>query len=235
MGIDRVEHFLGGDAMTSDRSAYSSLAEMTPEMPEVRSIAHLYMDEGVYFDATLTAYGYYGERDPEVFTYFVPEMDFLTPEARSAVESELPRRVNEQFEQIYWAKRDLIKAFYDLGGGDLITLGTDHPSWGEYFSPFSVHRELHAMVLAGLPPMAALRTATINAARALRVEDRLGTVEPGKLADLIIVTGNPIDDIRNTRNVHTVIKAGEVHDSRELMDSVKGKLETYRPDKVPGD
>ena len=234
MGIDRVEHFLGGDAMTSDRSAYSSLAEMTPEMPEVRSIARLYMDEGVYFDATLTAYGYYGERDPEVFTYFVPEMDFLTPEARLVVESKLPRRVNEQFEQIYWAKRDLIKAFYDLGGGDLITLGTDHPSWGEYFSPFSVHRELHAMVLAGLPPMAALRTATINAARALRVEDRLGTVEPGKLADLVIVTGNPIDDIRNTRNVHTVIKAGEVYKSRELMDSVKGKLETFRPDKAPG-
>ena len=83
--------------------------------------------------------------------------------------------------------------------------------------------------------MVALKTATINAARALRVEDRLGTVEPGKLADLVIVTGNPIDDIRNTRNVHTVIKAGEVYKSRELMDLVKGKLETLRPDKAPGD
>ena len=56
----------------------------------------------------------------------------------------------------------------DFGGGAtvapgqdpqevVITLGTDHPSWGEYLSPFSVHRELHAMVVAGLPPAAALR------------------------------------------------------------------------------
>ncbi|MCJ7629457.1 MAG: amidohydrolase family protein, partial [Longimicrobiales bacterium] len=123
---------------------------------------------------------------------------------------------------------ELIKAFYDMGGGDLITLGTDHPSWGEYFTPFSIHRELHTMVLAGLPPAAALRTATVNAARALQVEDRLGTVEPGKLADLVIVTGNPLSDIRNTRHVHTVIQGGTIYNSRELMDSVKGKLDVAR-------
>lgn len=228
MGIDRVEHFMGGDAMTPDRSAYASLEEMTPDTPEFQRIAHLYMDRGVYFDATLSAYGYYGRRDPEVFTYFEPEMDYLTPAARAAVEARLPREVNEQFERIYWAKRNLVKAFYDLGGGDLITLGTDHPSWGEYFTPFAVHRELLTMVLAGLPPAAALRAATINAARALQVEDRLGTVEPGKLADLVVVTGNPLADIRNTRHVHTVIRAGEIYDSRELLDSMKGKLETPR-------
>jgi imidazolonepropionase-like amidohydrolase len=224
MGLDRVEHFMGGDAMMPDRSAYASLEEMTPGTPEFRRIAQLYLDQGVYFDATLSAYGYYGERDPEVFTYFEPEMDYLAPGARGAVESRLPRDVNQQFERIYWAKRDLLEAFYDMGGGDLITLGTDHPSWGEYFSPFSIHRELHTMVLAGLPPVAALRTATVNAARALQVEDRLGTVEPGKLADLVIVTGNPLSDIRNTRRVHTVIRAGVVYDSRALMDSVKGRL-----------
>jgi imidazolonepropionase-like amidohydrolase len=84
------------------------------------------------------------------------------------------------------------------------------------------------MVLAGLPPAAALRTATVNAARALQVEDRLGTVQSGKLADLVIVNGNPLSDIRNTRNVHTVIRAGAVYDSRELMESVKGRLEVVR-------
>jgi imidazolonepropionase-like amidohydrolase len=131
-------------------------------------------------------------------------------------------------------KRDLIKAFYDMGGGDLITLGTDHPSWGEYFTPFSIHRELHTMVLAGLPPAAALRTATVNAARALQVEDRLGTVEPGKLADLVILAGNPLEDITNTRSVHTVIRAGILYDSGELKASMKGKLETPRAGAAEG-
>lgn len=131
MGIDRIEHFLGGDAMPSSRSAYASLVQMTPEMPEVEEIARLYIDEGVYFDATLSAYGYYGERDPEVYDYFHDEMQYLTPFARTLVEERLPRPVNDQFERIYWVKRDLIRKFYELGGGDLITLGTDHPSWGD--------------------------------------------------------------------------------------------------------
>jgi imidazolonepropionase-like amidohydrolase len=132
--------------------------------------------------------------------------------------------VNEQFERIYWVKRDLIKRFYELGGGDLITLGTDHPSWGEYFSGFSVHRELHTMVLAGIPESAALRIATINGARALRVDDRLGTIEPGKLADLVVIRGNPLEDIRSTRNVRMVIKNGTVYDPQQLLASVKGQL-----------
>lgn len=50
------------------------------------------------------------------------------------------------------------------------------------------------------------------------------SVEPGKLADLVIVTGNSLEDIRNTRHVHSVIRAGMVYDSGELMGSVKGKL-----------
>ena len=232
MGIDRVEHFEGGDAMTPDRSAYASLVEMTPDMPAFRRIVELYIERGVNYDATLSAYGYYGERDPEVYTYFAPEMDYLTPFARQQVESRLPRRVNEQFERIYWVKRALIRKFYELGGGDLITLGTDHPSWGEFFSGFAVHRELHTMVLAGIPPAAALRTATINAARALRVDDRLGTLEPGKLADLAILRGNPLEDIRSTRNVHIVFRNGVRHDARALLESVKGQLGPRGPEEL---
>lgn len=232
MGIDRVEHFMGGDAMPATRSAYASLVEMTPDMPGFRKIVELYKEHGVYFDATLSAYGYYGRRDPEVYTYFAPEMDYLTPYARELVESRLPRSVNEQFERIYWVKRDLLAAFYEMGGGDLITLGTDHPSWGEYFSGFSVHRELHTMVLAGIPPAAVLKIATINAARAFRVDDRLGTLEPGKLADLVVLTGNPLEDIRNTRNPRLVVKNGQVYDARQVLESVKGQLGPRGPEEL---
>ena len=224
LGIDRIEHFEGGDAMTPDRTAYASLVEMRPDMPEYERIVKLYIERGAYFDATMSAYGYYGKRDPVVYTYFEPEMDYLTPFARQLVESRLPRRVNEQFERIYWVKRDLIRRFYELGGGHLITLGTDHPSWGEYFSPFAVHRELHVLTLAGIPPAAVLKIATINGARALRVDHRLGTIEAGKLADLVIMRGNPLADIRNSRNVRHVIKHGVIYDSRELLASMNGKL-----------
>lgn len=230
MGIDRVEHFMGGDAMPAERSAYASLVEMTPDMPEFERIARLYIDEGVYFDATISAYGYYGKRDSVIYDYFHDEMKYLTPYARELVESNLPRQVNEQFERIHHVKRQLIRKFWEMGGEDLITLGTDHPSWGEYFSGFSVHRELHAFVISGIPPADALRFATINAARALGVADELGTIEAGKRADLVVVGGNPLEDIRHTRDVRLVIRDGKRYEPASLLVSVEGRLGPAGPE-----
>jgi imidazolonepropionase-like amidohydrolase len=233
MGIDRVEHFMGGDAMTPDRSAYGSLVEMTPEMPEFERIARHYIDSGTYFNATIATYGYWAERQPaELYEYFEDEMGYLTPYARELVESRLPRPLNETFEQILRVKVQLIKRFYDLGGGDWITLGTDHPSWGEYFTPFGVHRELHVFVLAGIPEASALRFGTINAARALRVDHELGTIEEGKLADLVILRGNPLEDIRNTRHPRQVIKGGQIYDPQALLDAARGQLGPAGPEEL---
>jgi imidazolonepropionase-like amidohydrolase len=224
MGIDRIEHFLGGDYLTAERSAYASLVSFSPTAPGFRDIAQLYIDHGVFYNATLSAYGYYGMREPAVFTYFTDEKRFLTPYMREIVEARPPRPVNEQFEQIYHVKRATIRAFHDMGGARNITLGTDHPSWGEYLSPFSVHRELKAFVLAGIPPASALRIATLNGARALGVGDVLGAIAAGRFADMLVVQGNPLDDIDNTRNVRSVIKAGTVYDPAALLQSVEGRL-----------
>ena len=224
MGIDRVEHFLGGDAFPADRPAYASLVEFEPGSPEFDAICRLYIERGVYFDATLSAYGYFAERDPEVFTPWVDERAFFTPFVQELLAERPPRPPIEQFERIYWAKRATLKGFFDAGGGHLITVGTDHPSWGDYLSGFGVHRELHCMVLAGLPPAAALRAATQNPARALGVGERLGSVEPGKLADCVVVRGNPLEDIRATRDVRLVVLAGRVHDAAALLEAARGTL-----------
>lgn len=225
MGIDRIEHFMGGDAITGDKSAYASLEALDVTRPEVDAIMDLYMARNVYFDATVSAYGYwYDPKDARVFTKWVDEMSFLTPHARAIAEAALPRRPNEQFKRIYEVKLKEVKRFFDRGGARLITVGTDHPSWGEYLSGFGTHRELHALVLSGIPPAAALKMATINAARALRVGDTLGSIDAGKMADLAIVRGNPLTAITNTRNVEWVMVAGVLHDARALLSSVKGKM-----------
>jgi len=143
---------------------------------------------------------------------------------RGVIDARAPRTVNQQFENIYWTKRKEVKAFFDAGGGDLITLGTDHPSWGEYLTPFSVNRELLSLSLSGIPNAAVLRIATINSARAMGLGDRLGSIEPGKWADLVIVRGNPIQDIRRVRLPRLVVKAGRVYDPEALMKSVEGKI-----------
>jgi len=228
MGIDRVEHFLGGDALPSAQSAYASLEYLDLTDPatatQLAEQIQRFQDRGVFFDATLTAYGYFADREPAVFTRWEDEMGFLTPYAREVVVARLPRQSLDQFERIYYVKRHTVKAFYDQGAASLLTTGTDHPSWGEFLSGFSIHRELHAMVLAGIPEADALRAATLNGARALGLDHRLGTVEPGKWADLVILSANPLEDITNTRKVRWVIKAGERYDGPALLESVRGSM-----------
>ncbi len=225
LGIDRIEHFMGGDAYPPDKSAYASLEKITSfDTPAYRRTFQLYIQHHVYYDATISAYGYYGKRDPKIFTYFTDEKRFLTPYTRKIVDSRPPQRVSEQFEKIYWVKHKEIKAFYDAGGADLITLGTDHPSHGEYLTPFAMHRELLTFVMSGIPPWAALHFATINAAHAMGLGDRLGSIETGKWADAVIARGNPLADIRNMRFPRLVIKAGVVYDPAKLTKAVEGTI-----------
>ena len=228
MGIDRIEHFIGGEITPPTQSAYRSIEAFSIDAPgaraQVEAEARRYLEHGTYFDATLTAYGYFADREPAVFDYWADEMSYLTPYARGVVEAGLPRAPSEQFRRIYYVKRGTVKAFHDAGGGENITLGTDHPSWGEFFSGFGSHRELHALVLAGIPNAAALRIGTVNGARALNVAERLGTVEPGKYADLLVVRGDPLTDITATRDALYVVRSGVVYDPAELFASVRGKL-----------
>ncbi len=86
------------------------------------------------------------------------------------------------------------------------------------------------MTYAGLPPVVVLKAATINGATALGVDDRLGSVEPGKLADLVVVRGNPLDDIKAARNIRLVIKEGIVHDPNVLLRSAEGKIGPVGPE-----
>jgi imidazolonepropionase-like amidohydrolase len=231
MGIDRIEHFMGGDAIVATRGAYGSLESLDVTRPEVDAIIQLYLARNVSYDATITAYGYwYDPKDERIFKTWIDEQSFLTPHARAAANARLPRRPNMQFQRIYDVKFREIKRFYDAGGGRLITLGTDHPSWGEYLSGFASHRELQAFVLAGITPADALKMATINGARALRMSDALGSIEPGKLADLVVVRGNPLEDIRHTRQVRRVMVRGELHDAQALLDSAKGRLGPASPE-----
>ena len=239
MGIDRVEHFLGGDMMPADRTAYASLQTFDDfDGRALRDIIELYLDEGVYFDPTLSIYGYWGPHDEEMTAYWTDELRFLTPYMREIIEARTPRPVMESFARISSIKRRTLKAFYDAGGRDLITLGTDHPSWGRYWSGFGVHREILALARSGLPPEDVFRIATLNGARAMDLDGELGSLETGKLADLVIVRGDPLADVRAARDVAYVVARGRLHRAAELLASVEGTIgpraeaeeEAWRPD-----
>jgi imidazolonepropionase-like amidohydrolase len=100
--------------------------------------------------------------------------------------------------------------------GVTIVAGTDQlPVPGH-----SLHRELELYVQAGFTPMEAIQAATIVPARVMKVDSDVGTIEPGKRADLIIVDGNPLENISNIRKVKTVIANGRMYDCARLWQSV---------------
>ncbi|HVI43732.1 MAG TPA: amidohydrolase family protein [Chitinophaga sp.] len=93
--------------------------------------------------------------------------------------------------------------------GILVALGTDSGATPLRAQGFSEHLELELLVQAGLTPLQAITAATFSAARALKVAGKSGTVTPGKTADLLIVDGDPLSNIKNTRNIVAVYKAGK--------------------------
>jgi hypothetical protein len=81
---------------------------------------------------------------------------------------------------------------------------------------FCVHDELATMVRAGMTPLAALQTATVNPARYLGREMTLGSIAPGKSADLVLLDANPLEDIANVARIRAVVTAGQFLDRRAL-------------------
>jgi imidazolonepropionase-like amidohydrolase len=94
--------------------------------------------------------------------------------------------------------------------------GTDTPAGVDVIPGLSLHRELERLVAAGFTPLQALQTATLNPAIFLHRRADLGTIEPHKLADLVLLDRNPLEDIRNTRTISAVIVDGRYLSKEEL-------------------
>jgi len=106
--------------------------------------------------------------------------------------------------------------------GILFLAGTDTPSGVYIFPGFSLHEELQRFVAAGFTPMAALQTATLNPAKFLGKEKELGTIAPGKWADLVLLDRNPLDNIANTQKIAAVIVNGRYLSRAELDKMLAG-------------
>src|SRR5215472_6009894 len=108
--------------------------------------------------------------------------------------------------------------------GEPFMAGTDTAP-GVYIMPgFSLHDELANFVEAGFTPMESLQTATSNPAKFLGMEAILGSVDSGKIADLVLLTADPLEDIRNTQKINAVVADGRLFD-RVALDQILTRVE----------
>ncbi len=217
LGIDRVEHQL-------------TLGSGGPSSAEMQQMVELMLAHQIYYDATLQMYGGINlrraHRSEMVWT---DEAKYFTPYTQTLLEKRGPP--SPESDEAEFSQRVLeLKTLFEAGGGHLLIVGTDEPVYTTLLPGFAYHRELLAMTYAGIPPEAALKAATINAASALGIEEKLGSIEVGKFADLVVVKGNPLADIKSARNIRYVIKAAKVHDPEALLRSAEGKIGPGGPD-----
>lgn len=111
--------------------------------------------------------------------------------------------------------------------------GTDTPPGVYIFPGFSLHEEMQRFVAAGFTPLEALQTATLNPARFFQMEDKLGTIERDKLADLVLLDANPLQDIRNTQKIAAVVLNGR-YISRNDLQKILQKVEDAAKKEAPG-
>ncbi len=116
--------------------------------------------------------------------------------------------------KIFRKQQELTERLFRAGVS--LLAGTDAPV---AFCPpgFAIHQELALLVEAGVTPASALQMATLNNARALQQEHSLGSIEAGKLADLVILDADPVAEIRNSRKIHSIIRGGKVCDRQALL------------------
>jgi imidazolonepropionase-like amidohydrolase len=230
LGIDNLEHgfyaatdFVRGkkpDELPNPAVIAGSIDALDVDGPEATSLIALLVAKHVAITSTLP-----------VFEASVPgrpilsarELDCLSPTSRENYVRTWARvnGPNDGRAVATWKKMlALEKKFYAAGG--LLVAGSDPTGYGATIAGHGSLREVELLVEAGLTPIEAIQVASYNGARLLGVERDVGSIEPGKAADLFVVAGDPSKMISEIRNIETVFKDGVGYDAKKLLDSVKG-------------
>jgi imidazolonepropionase-like amidohydrolase len=182
----------------------------------VRSFVKLLSDRKIVIDPTVNVFeSWFTDRPGKMSVGYASIADRLPPQVRRGLLSgglPVPEGKDERYVASSKALLSMVKMLYDAGVP--IVAGTDA------VAGFALHRELELYVAAGIPAPEVLRIATIKAARLMKRDHDLGSVAPGKLADLILVDGNPAERISDIRRTSLVIKDGNVYEVAALYKSI---------------
>lgn len=230
LGIDDLEHgFFASTDFVPDKkpdvcpgqgAGQAALAAVDPHGDAVQSLIHQLIERHVALTSTLTVFETFTPGRPEP-----PGLDVLVPELRDQFMQRYAaaqRNTSSLYAKLFTRDRDMEVAFFRAGG--LLLAGTDPTGGGGVIPGFSDQREIELLVEAGLTPLEAIKVATLNGAMYLRRDKIVGSIAPGKQADLVVIGGDPSARIEDIRKVELVFKQGVGYDPAKLIASVRGKV-----------
>lgn len=178
----------------------------------VQDFIHLLQEHKTVSDPTVNAFeDLLTGRPGKIIGGYDKVADRLPPQIRRGLLGgglPVPEGMDQRYLDSFQALLHMVKLLYD--SGITIVAGTDS------FAGFALHHELELYVQAGIPAPKVLQIATIGGARVMKMDKDLGSVTPGKLADLVVVTGDPTTSISDIRNTDLVVKDGVVYHSADL-------------------
>ena len=192
-----------------------ALANIDPDSPDARKAVEFLRDHHIVVDPTVVLTEFSTASTEKPVESFEPGAAKIAPELAAQLTDvgPTPPAVAKILEGILLSSLKVIGALHKAGV--TIVAGTDQTVPG-----YSLHREMELYNEAGFTPMEAIQAATIVPARVMGLDRELGTVEAGKRADLIIVNGNPLDNLKDLRNVESVVTNGTLYNTPELWRSV---------------
>ena len=193
---------------------YTAGANIDLDSPEAKKALAFLKEHHTVVDPTIALMEFFTATTAKPPASFEPGVTKVAPQlAEQLTDVAPPTDRSEIGEKVYEKELEIVGALHRAGIP--IVAGTDQTVPGH-----SLHREIELYVQTGFTPMEAIQAATIVSARAMGIEKESGTVEKGKRGDLILVNGNPLDDIHNIRNVEDVITNGTMFHTAELWQSV---------------
>jgi len=231
LGMDNVEHgfFVNTDwdpQKTDDQcptGALDRLIDVDLESPEVAATIQAMVDNDVAMTSTQAIYELYVPNRPPIeertLTALAPESreeyleirERISATGRGAIAAEI------------FAKAQAFAYMFAQSGG-LLAAGVDPTGIGGALPGYGDQRNFELLIESGFTPVEAIQVLTANGARILGVYDDLGSVSAGKIADLVVIDGDPIAHPEEIRNVTLVFKDGVGYDSARLIESVEGQI-----------
>jgi hypothetical protein len=229
LGIDDLEHgpvFTDTDFVadkkpdTCPQGGSKSWAGLDINGPQVQQLIHDLVAHHVAVTSTLPVFEAFLPGRPKLEQRVLDAMSAESARSYLIARAKIP--MDSPITNLY--KKELEFEFAFVKAGGLLLGGPDPTGNGGVLPGFGDQKEVELLVEAGFTPVEAIRVMTLNGAMYLGQEDRIGSIEAGKEADLVLIKGDPSKKIEDIENVETVFMDGVGYDSKKLIDSVRGQV-----------